>query len=107
MNKPPTLRMFWHSQAEWSRATFGSDTERGPQGPLKHLAKEVQECLADPSDLMEFVDMQLLIFDAARRAGFTFEQLVKGCWEKLEVNKARKWQKPTTDEAVEHVRDEK
>jgi hypothetical protein len=49
---------FAKEQAEWSRATFGSDTERGPVGPLKHLAKEVEECLAKPSDRMEYADLQ-------------------------------------------------
>ena len=36
-------QQFWDQQAEWSRATFGSDTERGPLGPLKHLEKEAKE----------------------------------------------------------------
>lgn len=99
------LRAFWREQAKWSQATFGSDKERGPTGPLKHLAKEAVEAQANPTDLMEFVDCLFLTFDATRRAGFTFQQLCDAAWDKLEINKARKWQKPTTDDAVEHVRD--
>jgi hypothetical protein len=45
---------FGPAQAEWSQATFGPDNERGPIGPLKHLAKEVAEVMQDPTDLMEF-----------------------------------------------------
>lgn len=99
------LADFWREQALWSQETFGSDAERGPTGPLKHLAKEVAEVQKDPTDLMEFVDCLFLIFDSTRRAGFEFEQLRKAAWQKLEINKARKWQKPSSpDEAVEHVR---
>lgn len=36
-----TPHVFWERQAEWSEKTFGNDTERGPVGPLKHLALEV------------------------------------------------------------------
>lgn len=99
------LRAFWQSQAAWSEATFGTTAERGPLGPLKHLAKEVQEVIADPTDVTEFADCVFLVFDAARRAGFTYDELVAAAWTKLEINKARKWQVPTKgDEAVEHDR---
>lgn len=96
---------FWCQQAEWSRKTFGTDQERGPLGPLKHLAKEVQEVLNDPTDSMEYADLLFLVFDAARRSGLTYRGLLDLCFKKLEINKSREWQKPTSpDEAVEHVR---
>lgn len=99
------LNAFWKAQAAWSQATFGLDSERGPIGPLKHLAKEAAEAQKDPTDLMEFVDCLFLTFDATRRAGFTFDQLCEAAWKKLEINKARQWTKPTKgDEAVEHDR---
>lgn len=101
-----TMPEFWTAQAAWSQATFGSDSERGPIGPLLHLAKEVQEAIANPSDLEEFADLQFLIFDSARRAGFTYEQLLDACWKKLEKNKTRKWGPATKDGPVEHVRGE-
>lgn len=98
------LAPFWNSQAEWSQATFGTDAERGPMGPLKHLAKEVAEAMKDPTDLMEFVDCLFLVCDATRRAGFRVDDLMAAAWQKLEINKARQWSKPTSDEPVEHVR---
>ena len=98
------LTRFWDMLSEWSQATFGTDAERGPVGPLKHLAKEVQECLADPSDLEEYADCLFLVFDATRRAGFTFDQLVEAVFAKLAKNKRREWPRPTSDEPVEHVR---
>jgi hypothetical protein len=53
---------------------------------------------------MEIADCLFLVFDAARRAGMTLDVLLNFCEKKLEINKARKWSKPTTDEPVEHIR---
>jgi len=101
-----SLTMFWYELSNWSQNTFGSDQVRGSQGPLKHLAKEINEVLADPTDLEEYADLLFLVFDATRRAGFTFAELSEACFAKLEKNKARKWPTPTSDEPVEHIRDE-
>lgn len=100
-----TMESFFVEQAKWSQATFGTDKERGPAGPLKHLAKEVQEALACPGDLMEYTDLLFLVFDATRRAGFAYDQLLESAWKKLAINKARTWPKPSAcDEPVEHDR---
>lgn len=102
-----TLERFWDEQAGWSRAVFGSDEERGPAGPLKHLLKEAQEALDDPSDVIEIIDCLFLVFDAARRAGLTYDQVVELAFHKLEINRARKWPAPTSsldDLPVEHIR---
>jgi len=95
---------FAEMQAEWSQATFGTDAERGPVGPLKHLGKEVQEALAHIDDPMEYVDCFFLVLDAARRAKIPANRLLELAFEKLEINKARKWSKPTSDDPVEHDR---
>lgn len=92
-------------QAEWSQATFGSDKERGPVGPLKHLEKEAREAAANPSDISEHADCLILILDASRRAGFTILDVVRAATEKMIQNKARTWPKATAaDMPVEHVR---
>jgi NTP pyrophosphatase (non-canonical NTP hydrolase) len=118
----PNLGQFWVEHAAWSRETFGQDHVRGPVGAMKHLAKEVQEVLAELADwpcgtrdakkekdaklIEEFADCVFLVFDACRRAGFDYQQLVRACFDKLEKNKVREWQKPTAgDEPVEHVRE--
>jgi hypothetical protein len=96
---------FWNAQAEWSRATFGSDAERGPIGPLKHLCKEAKEALdSEGRDPVEIADCLFLVFDAARRSGLTLDGLIEVCEKKLAVNKSRTWSKPTSDEPVEHDR---
>jgi hypothetical protein len=99
-----SIEDFWYAQADWSRATFGSDQERGPIGPLKHLKKEIEEVLQTPDDIVEFADLLFLVFDATRRAGFTFDQLREAAHDKLAVNKKRRWPKPTSDEPTEHIR---
>jgi Protein of unknown function (DUF550) len=101
----PRIQEFWNAQAEWSQATFGTDSERDHIGPLKHLAKEAVEAQVRPSDPVEIADCLFLVFDAARRSGMTLDTLIEVAEQKLLVNKARKWSKPTDDNPVEHVRE--
>jgi len=96
-------------QAEWSQATFGTDSERGPMGALKHLEKEAYECQTAEtlSDLREeLADCFLLLIDASRRATVTPAQLVAAAQAKMVKNRARKWSKPVDGQPCEHVRDE-
>ena len=86
--------------AEWSHATFGNV---GPIGPLKHLAKEAMEAAAAPDDLSEWADMQLLLWDAQRRAGITDEQITQAMIDKLAVNKTRHWPEPKDGEPCLHI----
>jgi hypothetical protein len=101
-----TLKDFWEDLSVWSQSTFGKDKLRGPQGPLKHLAKEVQEVLADDHNIEEYADLVFLTFDSCRRAGFTYEQLVEAIEVKLKKNRSRRWGAPSASEPVEHIRGE-
>lgn len=94
----------WEEISWWSQTTFGTDAERGPVGPLKHLAKEAAEALAAPDDRTEYADCLILVLDAARRAGIKPQELLNRALAKMDVNKARKWPAPTSDEPVEHIR---
>ncbi|HAM4112776.1 TPA: DUF550 domain-containing protein [Escherichia coli] len=87
--------------AAWSQATFG---DVGPVGPLKHLSKEALEAAAEPGDLSEWADMQFLLWDAQRRAGFTDEQITLAMIEKLAVNKTRQWPEPKDGEPRLHIK---
>lgn len=98
------LNCLAEDQSAWSQAVFGSDSQRGPIGPLKHLAKEAVEAQDNPDDEFEYADCLLLILDAARRAGFSPLSLVKTARDKMVINKKRTWSKPTDDNPVEHVR---
>jgi hypothetical protein len=101
-----SIRDFCKQHAKWSQETFGLDSERGPIGALKHLAKEAQEAQNDPTDIIEYADCLFLTIDAARRAGFSWRQLLDAAFQKLAINKTRTWPKPTkSDEPIEHVRE--
>lgn len=100
------LSIFWDDLWVWSQATFGTTAQRGPEGPLKHLIKEANEALEKQNDLMEYVDCLFLVVDAAQRAGFSYNQLMDKAFEKLEINRRRRWGSPSGTEPVEHVREE-
>lgn len=89
--------------AEWSDKTFGNV---GPVGPLKHLSKEALEAAADPSDPLEWADMQFLLWDAQRRAGITDEQIALAMVEKLNINKSRQWPEPKDGEPLLHIKEQ-
>ncbi|WP_375374059.1 DUF550 domain-containing protein [Hafnia paralvei] len=86
--------------AEWSDATFGNV---GPVGPLKHLSKEALEAAADPDDLLEWADMQFLLWDAQRRMGIPDDFITIAMIEKLEINKKRQWPEPKDGEPRLHI----
>ncbi|EOB9004324.1 DUF550 domain-containing protein [Klebsiella pneumoniae] len=90
------------AHAEWSQATFGNV---GPVGPLKHLSKEALEAAEQPGDLSEWADMQFLLWDAQRRAGYTDEQITQAMIEKLAINKQRSWPEPKDGEPRLHIKE--
>lgn len=99
------LVSFWQEQSIWSQQTFGSDSVRGPNGPLEHCEKECREARENPQDIKEYADIGILLMDAARRAGFTLEQLIDAMYDKLQENKSREWPKNgDLNKPVEHIR---
>lgn len=115
-NKNWTIRPYFYSaqpasererirreHAEWSDATFG---DVGPVGPLKHLSKEALEAAADPSDPLEWADMQFLLWDAQRRMGISDEFITRAMIEKLEINKSRQWPEPKDGEPRLHIKEQ-
>lgn len=102
------LCKLWDNQSTWSQATFGSDSERGPVGALKHLAKEALEAAEAPTDREEYADCLILVMDAARRAGMTVSMLLHAVDKKQTINRGRTWRKPTkADEPIEHIDEER
>ncbi|EBA1657996.1 DUF550 domain-containing protein [Salmonella enterica] len=99
----PERERIRREHAEWSDKTFGNV---GHVGPLKHLSKEALEAAADPSDPLEWADMQFLLWDAQRRAGVTDEQITMAMVEKLAINKARQWPEPKDGEPRLHIKEQ-
>lgn len=93
-------------QRRWSNATFGP----GPRtlGVLDHIRKELVEIEADPAGL-EWVDVIILAFDGAWRAGWEPRQIIDAVKAKQAKNEEREWPDWRTmpqDRAIEHVRGE-
>ncbi|EGU9002496.1 DUF550 domain-containing protein [Salmonella enterica] len=99
----PEREQVRREHAKWSDKTFG---DIGPVGPLKHLSKEAMEAAADPSDPLEWADMQFLLWDAQRRAGITDKQITMALVEKLAVNKKREWPEPKDGEPRLHIKEQ-
>jgi len=95
-------KRLWNELSKWSQETFGSDAERGPIGPLRHLKLEADEAIESGAP-DEYADCLILILDAARRAGFTHDTLITTTLEKLEVCKVRTYPRPPADEPAHHV----
>ncbi|EAA7101481.1 DUF550 domain-containing protein [Salmonella enterica subsp. enterica serovar Typhimurium] len=98
----PERERIRRKHAEWSDKTFG---DVGPVGPLKHLSKEALEAAADPSDPLEWADMQFLLWDAQRRMGISDEFITRAMIEKLEINKTRQWPEPKDGEPRLHIKE--
>lgn len=99
---PFDLARFYDEKAAWSQKTFGASSY---SGVLKHLAKEIVEVTAKPSDLEEWADVVLLALDgASRHAGATGAEFVAALQAKQQKNLARKWAPPCGDGVSEHDR---
>lgn len=111
--------------AAWSQEKFGTDMERGPLGPIRHLKKEadeadeayqeLQKAIADgdPHAAMlaqkfneEKADMLLLLLDLNRRSGGTLADLVEAGHEKLKIVKTRIYHRTPDGVPSEHVREQ-
>lgn len=94
-------------QMSFSEKTFGP----GPRtdGVLDHIAKELDEIRADPLDLGEWVDVIILAFDGAWRAGHTPQEIIDAVKAKQAKNEARAWpdwRDAAPGQAIEHIRRE-
>lgn len=98
------MRDIYNSVKNWSCETFGDETVRGPIGPLKHLKKECDEAIADPTDITEYADLLILVIDASWRAGFSLGDLRRGTLAKIEVLKTREYARVPEGEISEHNR---
>jgi hypothetical protein len=78
---------------KFSNKTFGTPQVRNERGALEHLKLEVIELLDNTDDKHEWADCMLLLLDAARRKGITVNKLIDYCFEKIEINKTRTWEK--------------
>ena len=96
-------------QRRFSIKTFGP--EKRKEGILSHIEKEIEEVRqADPpKDLEEWIDIAILAFDGAWRAGYSSNEIASALQEKQKKFETRKypdWRNFSEDEAIEHIREE-
>ena len=97
------LNEYLDRQIEFSRKTFGDGKRTEPI--CRHIEKEVNEVRAYPEDIMEWVDVIILAFDGAWRAGYTPEEISAALKVKQRINMERKWDKPENEsDPFEHDR---
>lgn len=92
-------------QRAWSERTFGPGTRL--LGVLDHIRKELDEIKASPGDVEEWVDVLILAFDGAWRAGWEPQEILDAIKAKQAKNEAREWpdwRTASPDQAIEHVR---
>ena len=97
------------AQRQFSFATFGPPRGKDPTaGVLDHLRKELTEVARAPHDLEEWMDVVILAFDGALRAGYTPLQVASAFTAKNHKNTLRRWPDWRSFEpgkAIEHVRE--
>lgn len=94
-----------HRQRAFSERTFGPGART--RGIVDHIRKELDEILAAPADLAEWIDVVMLALDGAWRAGAEPIEIVAALRAKLAKNEARKWPDWRTADptkAIEHDR---
>ena len=87
------LFSFLNRRARWSNETFGRTVNPAKMvsGILEHIRSEVKEIEIDPFDITETVDLILLAFELANRAGHTPHDLIKAIQAKQVINESRTW----------------
>ena len=91
---------FLTNKNKWSLETFGEGQRA--EGICKHIESELEEIRETPEDLMEWIDVILLAFDGAFRAGYDAQEVVDALVEKQFINTKRKWKLPEADEPSFH-----
>lgn len=90
---------------KWSQETFGPGLRTN--GVIEHIKTEFKEIQREPHSL-EWIDVIILGFDGALRAGHEPQTVLNAIKEKWIINFNREWPDWTQfrqDEAIEHVRE--
>lgn len=92
-------------QKDWSEKTFGPGNRTW--GIIDHIKKELNEIAENPDDIYEWVDVIILAFDGAWRAGWEPQEIINAIKEKQLINEERQWPEWRTlsaHQAIVHIR---
>ncbi len=93
-------------QKLWSELTFGPG--KRTKGIISHIFSELLEIEETPDDLYEWVDVIILAFDGAWRAGYEPQDIIDAIKTKQAKNETRiwpDWRAHGQDEAILHVKE--
>jgi hypothetical protein len=99
---PIDINDLQHDLKTWTEKQF---PQRTTNSILAHLRKETTELEEDSQDIMEYADCMMLLLDAASYNGIHASDILRACYDKLEINKARKWGNVNSDGFVEHIKE--
>lgn len=105
-NELSDLVLHLNRQREFSLKTFGPGERTA--GVLNHIRKELDEVQAKPDDIEEWIDVVILAFDGAMRAGHQPNELVRALLEKQTKNENRQWpdwRSLPEDSPIEHIKE--
>jgi NTP pyrophosphatase (non-canonical NTP hydrolase) len=94
---------------EWSDATFGERQRTIPI--LHHLIKEVPEAIEacknpkNDNGVYELADCFMLLLDACNHYDVDAAMLITYTYNKLSVNRKRKWGMPDENGVIEHIQE--
>jgi hypothetical protein len=95
-------------QKKWSLKAFGPGDRT--HGLIAHILEELKEVSeSEGQDIEEWIDVVILAFDGAWRAGFTPYEIAKALKNKQEKNENRKWpdwRQFTNGEAINHIKED-
>jgi hypothetical protein len=95
-------------QRAWSLATFGPGNRTA--GVIDHIRRELHEIEEQPLSLEEWIDVAILAFDGAWRAGHAPNAIAAAWLSKQAKNEARDWpdwRLADPDKAIEHLKEPK
>lgn len=94
------IQFLQEDSSAWADETFG---DRTPEQVLAHLKREINELIETPDDRLEYADCLILLLESAQLVGLSADDVVMAAFEKMGINKKRKWGVPNDDGSVEHI----
>ncbi len=92
-------KLLFDSLSEFVFKTF---PDASSNSHLKKLKLEADEAMQNNKDCSEYADCLMAVYGATAKAGFSFYELINAGFEKLEINKTRKWQR-LADGTYQHI----
>jgi hypothetical protein len=86
--QPYDLNRFQSHIINWANEAL---PDRTPKDLLIKMHEEVTDMAKKPTSILESADVMILLLDFVGFYGYTADQLLEAVYEKMEINKTRKW----------------